>query len=206
MMEQELEQDSIEMEIKFSRLVVGIYRSLEVQNIAKPTLVAHLSCFNALKKVYGDHEQCVLRAQKPKLRRCTEISEVWDILSEYFSFFEFEIVEHIIERFGTAEDKSNMIQYKHYFREYAEKRVVKKTVGDSREDSSEIYFVLDPSYDDCEKEHLRRLEQHVSSILELTCILKLCKVNDVSASSLASVRKAAQEKKRNAHLQKLITS
>ncbi len=132
--------------------------------------------FNCLNKVF-DRNQCVFGDQKDKICQCSTIAEVWQIIADYFSFFDYDMVELITKRFGTDVDKENMKLYKTKFA----KRVLEKgeISSDSREDTVTMIVKLDSSYDNCEISRLKLFEWNLSSILNLNdVVLKLVKIND----------------------------
>ncbi|XP_064385940.1 uncharacterized protein LOC135334611 isoform X5 [Halichondria panicea] len=173
----ELEVDSMEMETLFNKLVSQLCQSLEVRRIDKDSLVACLMGFNCLNKVFGKTNQCVFRNQRNKLRKCSTSAGVWQIIADYFSFFDYEMVDHITDSFGTAEDKEKMKLYKANFVEYVKRRV-RVTSSDSREDIVTMIVQLDSTYDDCELNRLKLFEWNVSSILNLNDhVLKLSKIS-----------------------------
>ncbi len=182
---EELEADSMKMEHHFNKLVSQLCQSLEIQRIAKQSftkesLVASLMGFNSLKKVYGGRNQCVFRTQRKKLDKCSTIADIWRIIGDYFSFFDYEIVDQITDSLGTAEDKEKMKLYKAYFIEYARRRLVKGKISSSTgEDTVTMIVKLDSSYDNCEMSRLKLFEWNLSSILNLNeGVLKLGKIDD----------------------------
>ncbi len=177
----ELEVDSMEMETLFNKLVSQLCQSLEVRRIDKDSLVACLMGFNCLNKVFGKTNQCVFRNQRNKLRKCSTSAEVWQIIADYFSFFDYEMVDHITDSFGTAEDKEKMKLYKANFVKYVKRRVYPVTENissDSREDTVTMIVQLDSTYDDCELNRLKLLKRNLCSILNLNeSVLKFSKIS-----------------------------
>ena len=123
---EELEADSMKMENQFSNLVSQLLNSLQIRRVSKESLVASLVGFNTLKKVFGRRNQCVFRAQRRKLVRYSTIAEVWQIIGDYFSFFDYEMVDQITASLGTDVDKENMKLYKIKFIGYAKRRLSPK--------------------------------------------------------------------------------
>ncbi len=178
---EELEADSMKMEIQFSALVSDLLKSLQTRRISEESVVASLAGFNTLKKVFvGRRNQCVFRAQRRKLDKCSTIADVWKIIADYFSFFDYEMVDQITNSLGTDEDKEKMKLYKTCFIEYARRRLVKGEISsDSREDTDIMIVKLDSSYDNCELSRLKLFEWNLSSILNLNdVVLKLVKIDD----------------------------
>ncbi len=177
----ELEVDSMEMEIVFNKLVSQLCQSLEVRRIDKDALGSCLLGFNTLKKVFGKTNDCVFRSQRKKLEKCSTVAGIWRIIADYFSFFDYEMVDQITDILGTAEDKEKMKLYKANFVEYAKRRVrpvTENISSDSREDTVTMIVKLDSTYDDCELNRLKLFKRNLCSILNLKeSVLKLGKIS-----------------------------
>ena len=171
----------MEMETLFNKLVSQLCQSLEVRRIDKDSLVACLVGFNSLKKVFGKTNHCVFRNQREKLGKCSTSARVWQIIADYFSFFDYEMVDQITDILGTAEDKEKMKLYKANFVEYAKRRVrpvTENISSDSREDAVTMIVKLDSTYDDCELNRLKLFKRNLCSILNLNeSNLKLGKIS-----------------------------
>ena len=167
----------MKMEMKFGDLVSQLNQSHE---ITKDSLVTCLVGINCLKKVFDKGNPCVFGGQREKLSKCSNTAEVWQIIADYFSFFDYYMVELITNRLGTDVDKENMRQYKTDFIEYAKRRVVKGEIrSNSREDTVTMIVKLDSTYDNCEMSRLKLFESNLSSILNLNDgVLKLVKIDD----------------------------
>ncbi len=174
--------DSMKMENEFSKLVSQLLNSLQIRRVSKESLVGCLVGFSTQKKVFvvGRRNQSVFRAQKKKLVKCPTIAEVWQVIGDYFSFFDYEMINQITDSLGTAEDQEKMKLYKANFIEYAKRRLVKgKIASDSREDASRMIVKIDSSYDNCEMGRLKLFEWNLSSILNLNDgVLKLGTFDD----------------------------
>ena len=172
-----LEVDSMKMEINFNTLVSQLCCSLETRGIAKESVVACLMGLSSLKKVFCGGNQCVFRAQRNNLDQCSTIPEVWRIIGDYFSFFDYDIIEQITSRLGTDEDKDNMKLYKTNFVRYARRRLVKGNISSGSGEN--LIVKLDSTYDECEVSRLKLFEWNLCSILHLNKgVLKLCKIDD----------------------------
>ena len=54
-----------------------------------------------------------------ELKTADTILKVFLVLKDYFSFFNYDIIEHIIKVLGIEEDKANLESYKSTFNRYA---------------------------------------------------------------------------------------
>ena len=182
-----LRHDSAEIERKFLKLVASIYKSLTSRNISKDRLVACLTGLNCLTKVYNGGNQSVFRKQRRKFDDpSATLDTVWSIVGEYFSFFDYDILETIVDTLGDDSDKHNFARYEENFVAYASRRLVIDTTPsgnhcESNGENTTMLVILDSSYDECEIGHLKRLQIKLSEVLNLNKgVLQLCKVKEGS--------------------------
>ena len=170
--------------MKFGRLAAKIYQSLIIRKISKDSLVACLMGFNCLSKVYKGSNPSLFRKQRRKFEDPnTTVETVWRIVGEYFSFFDYEILEVITDILGGEEDKEAFLNYKKNFEEYVKQRLFtsqilsESSISSNKENT--IVFKLDDLYDDCEFGCLKRLQARISSIFNLNKgVLQLCSIKD----------------------------
>ena len=121
---EELQQKTEEIDKKFGKLAAKIYRSLITRNISKDSLVACLMGFNCLSESYKGYNPSLFRKQRTKLKDPnSNWGTVWSIVGEYFSFFDYEVLEVITDTLGSDKDKEDFSIYKRDFEEYAKQRL-----------------------------------------------------------------------------------
>ena len=181
-----LNEDSSDIERKFGKLVASILKSLMTQNISKDRLVACLMGFNSLKKVYNDgSQQSIFRTQRKNFNDPNSTLEtVWIITGEYYSFFDYDILEVIVDTLGCENDKEDLAKYKEDFKDYAKRRLFidhsssNISIGPNGEKHL-MYVKLDNSFDECEIGHLKTLQKKLSDILNVTDgVLQLRQVSE----------------------------
>ena len=163
------------IERKFAKLVASIYQSLIVRNISKESLVACLMGFSCLTAVFGTSKKSRFRKQRRKFEDpSATVSTVWTIIGDYFSFFDYDILETITDTLGTDHDKQDFAKYKEDFKVYARGRLFIKQVSEGDHPSTSacrgntlMFVMLDSSFDDCEIGHLKMLQKNLSNILDL---------------------------------------
>lgn len=177
-----LERESEEMDSKFNQLSIEICQSLKDRNVSKDSLVVCLTGLNTVKNIYQGPDQCLLRKQRRKLLESENIDQVWLIISDYFSFFNYQLVELIASKMGTEEDKKKVEAYEKDFHMYAKRRIYEcpSEFGSkltSEDDSIDLIVKLDQTYDECETCHLKTFEKKLSDILRLEYgVMRLCRV------------------------------
>ena len=178
----ELESESEEMDSKFNQLSIEICQSLIDRKISKDRLVMCVTGLNTVKKVYRGPDQCLLRKQRRKLQKSKTIEDVWLTISDYFSFFNYELVKVIALNLGTDDDKKKVKSYEESFQIYAKRRIYEcpSEFGSkltAEEDSTDLIVKLDQTYDECEMSQLKTFVKKISNILELEDgVMRLCRV------------------------------
>ena len=64
-------------------------------------LVTHLLCLGTFDPVYKHSQKPTLQTFFNELRNAESIEDVLFIISDYFSFFNYHVIEHIVDGLGT---------------------------------------------------------------------------------------------------------
>ena len=170
--------------IQFQKLVSATIKSLDGQNIPPDKLLCHVMTLGAFKPVFGDRiepQVPALHHRYTELKAAKTIYESFWVLNDYFSFFNYHIIEHIIEELGTKEDKAGLQRYKNEFNQYAKRRVYESPpefgpVSDA--DHADIFVKVDAQYENCTVTQIERFRHKLSEILCVSSqgILRLCRV------------------------------
>ena len=180
-----LQSESQQIMIQFQKLVSATIKSLDRQNVSPYKLLCHIMTLGAFKHVFKINEM----PQVPALHHCyTELKaaktiyEIFWVLNDYFSFFNYHIIEHIIEELGTEEDKAKLQKYKENFSRYAKRRIFEclpefGLVSDA--DHADVFVKVDTHYDDCTVADIEMFRHKLSEILHLSSqgILRLCRID-----------------------------
>ena len=178
-----LKQQSIDIERKFAKLAASIFQSLVTRNISKDSLEACLMGFSCLAKTTDGNNQLMFRKQRRKFEDpSATVATVWKEIGNYFSFFDYDILELIVDTLGTDQDRQNVATYKDEFIAYAKQRLIicpssEDPSTDSENPSNPVLVILDSSYDVCEIGELKRLQINLSKLFNLReGVLQLRKV------------------------------
>ena len=172
---------SQEMIYKFQKLFTATRKSLRDEKVSVSELVSHLVCLGFVKPTFKDTGKPPLRHQLPKLETSETVDDVMSVVKDYCSFFNYQMLEHITEEFGTPKDKDNLEAYKKDFEEYAQCCVIEGSmkVGEMSEDGfSNIFVTLDDSFDNCTLSHLNEFKVRLRRALGISSDvnLKLCDI------------------------------
>ena len=118
-----LQRETRHITIQFQYLVSSTLKSLKEQCVTVGDFIPHLMALGTYSPVFKDAQVPVFRQQFKDLEKAKSISEIFWILKDYLSFFNYQIIEHIITVLGTKEDKSRLQSYKTDFQRYAKHRV-----------------------------------------------------------------------------------
>ena len=177
---QRLYAESVDIMFEFQELFSSITKSLDERHISPLALYTHLVCLGSLKPTYDDPKQPVLRHYFPQLRTAERIEEAMGIIGDYCSFFNFRIVELIINKVGTTEDKATLTKYKKDFSDYARRHVYEcpSEFGPVTDGNAELFMTLDETYDNYTVSSLKLFVRKLAEILKLSsdAALKLCKI------------------------------
>ena len=169
---QRLYTESVDIMFKFQELFSSTTQSLEERSISPRGLYTHLVCLGSLKPTYDDPKQPVLRHYFPQLRQSKHIDEAMAIIGDYCSFFNYRIVELIINKLGTTKDKDNLFNYKKEFSEYAKRHVFEcpSELGAITDGSGHatLFLTLDETYDNCTVSTLQLFVRKLAEILKLS--------------------------------------
>ena len=164
------------MLFRFQKLFSSTRKSLTEEKISVSELVYHLQCLGPIKPTYTDTGLPPLRHQLPGLANARNIDAVMSVVKDYCSFFNYHMIEHIIDEFGTRQDKTNLAEYKEQFKSYADNCVIKcpMEVGEMiSEGQAKMYVTLDDSFDNCNLSHLNVFKSELRKILNLSSDIEL---------------------------------
>ena len=167
---------------KFQELFTATKKSLRDEKVSVTELVGHLECLGVIKPTFKDSGLPPLRHKLPGLANAETIDTVMSVVKDYCSFFNYHMLEHIINEFGTKQDKQNLASYIEGFTKYAECCITQcpSEVGKMNEDGyANLFVTLDDSFDNCTVSHLNVFIGNLRKILNIpsNVVLRLCRIN-----------------------------
>ena len=168
--------------MKCQELVSKTIKSLTRQNVPTDQLVAQVLTLGAFKPVFKESQVPLFQFCFQKLEAADTIPKVFLVLKDYFSFFNYHIIEHIIKELGTVEDKDELQMYRYVFDRYVRRRIFEcqpefGPVSDT--DHANIFVKLDSQYDYYTVAEVERFCHKLSKILCVSSqgTLRLCLIN-----------------------------
>ena len=194
---QRLFAESESMENRFQDLFKATRMSLVNRNLPVGEVLKHLDCLGSIKPLYKGSELPVFGRQLPRLRETESIDNAMSVISSYCSFFNYRIVECIIENLGTEQDKTNLQKYKEEFNVYAQRHVFEcpSEIGVIDEDSHANMFVtLDMTYDSYTVSHLCSFVSNLQRVLKIPPhALRLCRIGPGSLKLIFQLPHSVQQ-------------
>ena len=168
---------------KFWHLHSRVYKSLCEQNISVDKLVTHLLLLDAFDPVSKATQKPVLQTFFQDLRNAGSIEDVLWFIKDYFSFFNYRVIEHIVDGLGTDQDRVELRNYKKAFDEYSKRRIYEcpPVYGPmSSADHAELVLKLDSVYEKFTVKELKKFEYRLSRIFCVSpqSVLRLCRVEE----------------------------
>ena len=178
---QKLYAESEDMMYKFQNLFSSTTDSLCSRKVPVKELTRHLECLGHLKPTFEDSCQPAFRNGLDQLKEKESINDAMSVVKHYCSFFNYRMLEHIINKLGVEQDIQNLATYKENFAKYGERHVFEcpAVVGDMNEQGDANMFVtLDESFDYCSVNHLSAFVSNLAQVLNITnTTLRLCRIS-----------------------------
>jgi len=193
-----LRSESQTIMIQFQELVSATIKSFKRRCVPLDDLVSHVMTLGAFDPVFKEPKVPLFRHCFHDLKAADTIPKVFMILNDYFSFFNYHIIEHIIKVLGTKKDKARLQRYKEHFNQYAKRRVFEwqpefGPVSDA--DHADIFVKLDSHYDNYTVAQIEGFRQKLSEILRVSSqgVLRLCRVDKGCFQLMFQVPKFVQQ-------------
>ena len=176
-----LQFESQQILIRFQELVTATINSLKERCVPVDELVSCVMVLGVFHPVLKEQQLPVFQHYFKELKSADTIPKVFMILNDYFSFFNYHIIEHIIKNLGIAKDKAKLWEYQEKFNQYAKQRIFEcpPEFGPvSNIEHANIFVLVDSYYDNYTVAQIEEFRHKLSVILNISSqgILSLCRV------------------------------
>ena len=161
--------------LKFQHVVSVAIESLIRREVTVDKLLSHLTILAAFDPVKKEPLSLNCYAD---LMKADTIPKVFIALSNYVSFFNYDIIDQIITELGTEEDKQELQKYKDDFKLYAKRRIYECSpqLGPVSEMGHvDIIVKVDSHYETYTVQELRDFRKRLMEILHISSVLNLYK-------------------------------
>ena len=165
---------------KFQQLFSRVYKSLCEQEVTVDTLVTHLLLLGALDPVHKGSQKPLLNNFTKELWNAGSIEKVLYIISDNISFFNYHVIEHIVNELGTDQDRAELQKYEKHFQKYSKRRICEcpPVYGPiSSAGHADLVFKVDSAYEKFTLEGLKNFVYRLSTIFHISP-LRLCRVEE----------------------------
>ena len=168
---------------KFWHLHSRVYESLCERNVPVGKLVTHLLSLSAFDPVYKGSQKPLLQTIGQELQNAGSIEKVLYIIRDYISFYNYHVIEHIVNVLGTEQDRAALQNYKKEFDEYSKRRVYECPTpygSKSTADHADLVLKVDSVYEDFTVKELKKFEYRLTKIFCVSpqSVLRLCEVEE----------------------------
>ena len=175
--------ESEDIERKFWHLHSRVYESLRERNVPVDRLVTHLLSLRAFDPVSKESQKPLLQTFFRELRCAGSIEEVLWIIKDYFSFFNYHVIEHIVVELGTEQDRVELQNYEKEFDQYSKRRIYEcpPVYGSmSKDDHADLVLKVDSVYEEFTVKELKKFQCRLSRIFCVSpqSVLRLCQVEE----------------------------
>ena len=166
-----LQLESEEIMIQFQELVSATSKSLIRRNVPQKILFFQVMTLGAFGSVFKEPQVPLLCHRFKELKAAKTIHEIFLVLNDYFSFFNYQLIEHIIKALGTRNDKAKLQRYKKDFNQYAMRRIFESLpefgpVSDA--DHADVFVKLDSQYENYIVTQIEWFRNKLSDILRIS--------------------------------------
>jgi len=168
-----LRTESKHINNKFQYLVSTTLTSLKKRHVAVCDFLPHLMTFGTDEPVLKHSQAPVFDQRLNDLQKARDLSEVFMGLKDYMSFFNYHLIEHIVNTLGTEKDKAELKKYKTNFQQYAQRRVYEcpQQFGPvSKVGHADIFVKIDSRYENYTVAEIEDFTQELSDLLGVSCM------------------------------------
>ena len=171
-------QDSFEIIYKFREVFFMTVKSLLQRAITLTDILFIPRKCTDSEDVCRSSEGPTLEELLPNLRNVEDAEQIMQEVFSCSSFFNYHMLEQIIDQVGAESDKQNFIRYKEQFNDYAERdlSICPSEIGKMKEEHfANLFITLDKIHQQCTLNSLQCFSGNLQEILNISDVeLQLC--------------------------------
>ena len=117
-----LDDDVRKMQYQFGHVVTKTCKSVE-ERIPVRMFAASILGLGAYDPAPQERDRSLLNEHREEIRKAESISEIFSILSAYWNYLNYEILEYTVDLHGTVEDEKRLENYNKQLHEFCKRRV-----------------------------------------------------------------------------------
>ena len=175
--------DVREMKRLFGSLVTRTCESVE-QRIQVVMFANHILALGAYDPAPEERDRSLLDEHRQEIKGAKSIPEIFIILSAYWNYLNYEILEYIIEHYGTSDDTERLRDYDEKLHNFCKRRIFEVPMpvrGNGTENKSspkqeQLNVKLDVR-EDIPAEQFNRIKGKIAKILHVRpATLQICSI------------------------------
>ena len=168
-----LRDDVRKMKRLFGSLISTTCDSVE-ERIPVIKFVKHVLALGAYDPAPEERDRSLLDEHRQEIKGAKSISEIFIILSAYWNYLSYEILEYIIEYYGTSDDAERLRNYNKKLHDFCKRRIFELpmpvrgngTENESSPKQEKLYVKLDVR-EDIPSEQFNQIKGRIAKILHV---------------------------------------
>ena len=168
-----LEDDMRKMKRLFGCFVTKTCTSIE-NRIPLRNFTGSILALGAYEPAPEERDQSLLDEHREEIKRAESIAEIFNILSAYWNYLSYEILEYIIDLYGTSDDTKRLKSYDEELQNFCKRRIFELPLPES---CSSTGISLSPRQvefnvklnvrEDITMKELRQIKTRIAKILQV---------------------------------------
>ena len=174
-LEIQLNEDYLSINQEYASFAISLRRSLKEQNVSPVELadcLMELRGYEPLSNSSKEKGVCLLENRYNEIKEAKDITRVFEILSDYSSFFNYDIIAFIAKHLGLESDRKNLATYESALETYCRHHVFECPSYSSKNSKfPDLILKVDPEVTESDKftlKSLRRFTVKVARALKVT--------------------------------------
>ena len=174
-----LDADVRRMKYQFGCLVTKTRDSVE-ERIPLRKLTGSILALGAYEPAPEEQDQSLLNEHREEIKMAESVSEIFIILSAYWNYLNYEILEYIVELYGTSDDARRLKDYDEELQTFCKRRIFELSLPESSNSTDNAlntrqkkFFVKLNVRDDLTCKDLLRIRGRIAQILKVNVAILL---------------------------------
>ena len=160
-----LDDDMKEMMHEFGYLVIKTRDSIE-ERISVGVFASSILALRAYEPAPEERDRSLLDEHREEIKRAKTVSEIFNILCPYWNYLNYELLEYIIQLYGTSDDAARLARYCEKLHKFCERRIFEVPMPKSFTAQKKFVVMLNVRESTTCKE-LRQIKGRIAKILHV---------------------------------------
>ena len=165
-----LDDDVREMKRLFGRLVTKTHCSVK-ERISVEEFAVSMLALGAYEPAPEERGQSLLNEHREEIKKAESISKIFNILAAYWNYLSYEVLEYIIELYGTSDDTGRLKRYNENLQNFCKRRLFElplpESGGGTGSQRQEKFSVKLNVREDITIKELRQIKGRIAKVLHV---------------------------------------